>query len=796
MCVNHGGGDSPSQALQVPTGQSRRGFLRNAALAGAGAAALGTVGAAPAFAADPQPQTGGTGNVGRSNPDPNSLQFTIAVMPDTQFLYWGSQDSVNRAPQEESFRYIINNSGTDSGNNIVFMAHLGDLTQDADPSSFQEVGKAFDLLDSHGVAYSVLAGNHDVRGDDTRGSTPYLQTMGPQRFTHSSTFAGADPSGYNTAHIFQAADREWLLLAMDWRTSAQGFAWANQFVKDHPNLPVILTSHEIVGSLYDDNVYPYQSGDPENNAGFSSYGQHVWDELINNNDQIFLTINGHYWPPGRMTQTNAAGNDVHLHITNYQNRYFGGAAMLRLYHFDLARNAVDVETIAPWILALEPEKRNKLAALEARQTTAVDYFSMSIDFQQRFAKFIPVPVRPPRPAGKLVVPGSLAYWRFDAGGASGTPVTADQTVRDLSGNGNDLTLQSVGAPVPGSLRDQVTAVTASGQNPPNEVATNLKDGNPQTKWLAFSPTGWVAYQLAKPVVVVSYSLTSANDTPGRDPRDFTLQGSNDGNTWTDLDTRTGQSFSGRFATNTYSFTNTTAYGWYRLNITANSGDPLIQLAEWDLSDGSNHALTWSNDHHPDQPGHASLFFVGGKNPLHGAYLTTGATATLNAETFASGYTIEAFLKIPLDWDSTNNAWMAVLSRWGEAGKAGKGGANTDPQEPVATLSISNNGREPQFNVYPLNQASPTTNWGQGLPEDTWWHVAVVNDGKHTVMYVEGCPVVDNPSTVSTGIASLGLPWMLGGYEYGGAIDQIFHGWIGDVRIVNRPLSVDQFMTGK
>jgi hypothetical protein len=41
-------------------------------------------------------------------------------------------------------------------------------------------------------------------GDDSRGSAPYLQTMGPQRFKHSKTFAGSDPTGYNTAHIFQA----------------------------------------------------------------------------------------------------------------------------------------------------------------------------------------------------------------------------------------------------------------------------------------------------------------------------------------------------------------------------------------------------------------------------------------------------------------------------------------------------------------------------------------------------------------------------------------------------------------
>jgi hypothetical protein len=159
----------------------------------------------------------------------------------------------------------------------------------------------------------VLAGNHDVSGDDTRGTTPYLETMGPQRFKKSPTFAGADATGYNTAHIFRAAGREWLLLAMDWRTSSGGFAWANQFIKDNPSLPVILTTHEIVGSTYDDNVYPYQSGDPENDAAFSSYGQTVWDNLVNDNDGIFLTLNGHYWPPGRMTTQNAAGNDVHLH---------------------------------------------------------------------------------------------------------------------------------------------------------------------------------------------------------------------------------------------------------------------------------------------------------------------------------------------------------------------------------------------------------------------------------------------------------------------------------------------------
>jgi hypothetical protein len=129
-------------------------------------------------------------------------------MPDTQLRYWGGQDSINPEPQDASFRYIMNESGDAGGDNVVFMAHLGDLTEDAQESSMTSVGQAFDLLDRHGVAYSVLAGNHDVSGDDTRGSTPYLQIMGPQRFAKSSTFAGRDVSGYKTAHIFRAAGRD------------------------------------------------------------------------------------------------------------------------------------------------------------------------------------------------------------------------------------------------------------------------------------------------------------------------------------------------------------------------------------------------------------------------------------------------------------------------------------------------------------------------------------------------------------------------------------------------------------
>jgi hypothetical protein len=620
-----------------PAGRpSRRSFLRAAGLVGAGTTALGlagTLGASPAAAASQNDQ-----DVRHSgwHPDPDSPRFTLAVMPDTQYLF--DQDRIHPAPLAASFDYLIGNGGAPS-DNIVFLAHLGDLTQNGLAQEFGAVTTVFDKLDRAGVAYSVLAGNHDVPGGttDQRGDTPYLDTFGPRRFAHSPSFAGATPDGYNTFHTFRAAGRQWLVLALDWRPSAGGIAWAKQVIAAHPHSPVILTTHEIVGS-YDDGT-----------AGFSGFGQQLWDELINGSDQIFLTLNGHYWPAGRMVQANAAGHDVHLHIANYQNRYYGGAAMIRLYHFDLVRNVIDVETVAPWIMGQPAEQRNLLAAQEIELSTDIDYFSLSVDFESRFAGFAPLPQRPARPARQMLVPGTLAYWRFDGhpeGSAAGP-------APDSSGHGNDL----------------------------SQIQTMLGT-----------------------------------------------------------------------ATN---------------------------------------ALTYTTEHHPDQPGHASLRFTGGRSPIvHGTFLQTAPGVPLNAETFAHGYTFEAFFKIPADFDGNNNSWAGMVSRGGSAIDAGK--TSDYPQEPLVTLSLSGD-RELQWNVYPLNQTGPSTNWGHELPLNQWWHVAVVNDGQHTVLYVDGCPLVRNPSTPAIGLTTLNKHWLLGGHENAGQVDQVFNGWVGDVRIVNRPLHVDEFM---
>jgi hypothetical protein len=126
-------------------------------------------------------------------------------------------------------------------------------------------------------------------------------------------------------------------------------------------------------------------------------------------------------------------------------------------------------------------------------------------------------------------------------------------------------------------------VSASSPGVSPEDMTKAFDENSATKWYAGDNvnTGWIAYQFASGVMrtVTSYSITSANDMPTRDPVTWQLQGSNDGQNWTVVDSRTGESFASRFLTKSYPCATPMDYGRYRLNVTANAGANALQLAE-------------------------------------------------------------------------------------------------------------------------------------------------------------------------------------------------------------------------
>ncbi|MFJ2651854.1 discoidin domain-containing protein [Streptomyces sp. NPDC087420] len=192
-----------------------------------------------------------------------------------------------------------------------------------------------------------------------------------------------------------------------------------------------------------------------------------------------------------------------------------------------------------------------------------------------------------RPAGELRI-------LLDDG--RGAPVER-VTWSDRRGNAASVTLTAAvatpdGHAAPGELRDitdTVVGVEASDEfEAGGEVARNLLRTS-RTKWLVHDDTAELDFTLQRPAAVASYRLTTANDSPDRDPRDWHLQGSHDGGTWTTLDTRTGEGFTQRFETRAFVFANTVSYRRYRLRITGNAGGDEIQLSRIQLLAGPGRA---------------------------------------------------------------------------------------------------------------------------------------------------------------------------------------------------------------
>jgi hypothetical protein len=108
--------------------------------------------------------------------------------------------------------------------------------------------------------------------------------------------------------------------------------------------------------------------------------------------------------------------------------------------------------------------------------------------------------------------------------------------------------------------------------------------NPGSKWYGYNaPTGWIQYDFgaSNAQVVKRYTLNSA-DVATRDPKSWNFLGSQDGSTWTTLDSQSNQTFAARMQQNTYNLGNTTAYRYYRLDVTANNGATGLAVAELGL----------------------------------------------------------------------------------------------------------------------------------------------------------------------------------------------------------------------
>lgn len=131
----------------------------------------------------------------------------------------------------------------------------------------------------------------------------------------------------------------------------------------------------------------------------------------------------------------------------------------------------------------------------------------------------------------------------------------------------------------------IAPIEENGTTTGPESVSMVTDNNPYTKWYQSDGNTWLLQQVPTGSVVTQYSLTSGNDFPERDPRSWTLEGSNDGSTFTAIDSRSQQAFLTRHQTRIFTCNpDRVAYSHYRLTIhsTQRPVPSDTQLAEWRL----------------------------------------------------------------------------------------------------------------------------------------------------------------------------------------------------------------------
>lgn len=392
----------------------------------------------------------------------DTASFGIIFMPDTQFYsrYATAAEGNQFITRYGSNPYAaqtdwIAQHAAELG--IPMVIHLGDVVdQQSKVDEWAIARESMAILETAAVPYSILAGNHDVvnsgNWDDNRtlSAEPFPKSFPLSRAQRQSTFRGMDSRGFHQYHIFEFQGQKFMNIALSWRASTSSINWAKGVIAANPTIPVILSTHELLG-VDSDGVSAIQT----------SYSDYLWDNLIKDNDQIFMAIGGHNHGSGHLIRKNSKGYDVLEVVVDYQMSYQGGNGYLRLCEFDLIQNQIKSMSFSPWVPTKPQGTTNQFD--KAVLTEPNNEYVTEMNFAQRFSGFstgfpVGTPNRtnpltetvrsmilenyeePEAPSPTLPYdcedyphnPSTVAHWRFDSG-AAGTAVADGATITDSTG---------------------------------------------------------------------------------------------------------------------------------------------------------------------------------------------------------------------------------------------------------------------------------------------------------------------------------------------------------------------------
>ncbi|MCX6100295.1 MAG: hypothetical protein NTV92_02505, partial [Candidatus Bipolaricaulota bacterium] len=177
------------------------------------------------------------------------------------------------------------------------------------------------------------------------GFATYTKNFPPSRFSKYSWYKGNFEDNVNNYEIIDVNGISMMFLNMGIEPSDRAIEWANNVLKQNPNIYTIFTTHKYLS----DN-----SDKPENNRSYSNdgnTGKDIWDKLITKNCSIKLTLSGHFHTKTgehMITSKDTCNEDVYQIMQDYQSDKNGGDGKLRIFTFSPKENKIHISTYSPY----------------------------------------------------------------------------------------------------------------------------------------------------------------------------------------------------------------------------------------------------------------------------------------------------------------------------------------------------------------------------------------------------------------------------------------------------------------
>ena len=272
----------------------------------------------------------------------SSTNFTLVQWTDTQrnvgVGYGDSAVMTNNMTQ-----YMVD---TAVAKNTKFVIHTGDIVEhmNSNEVEWQRINESVSILDDANIPNGLITGNHDVSSSSVY---TYFDKYFPlAKYSSLSWFEGAQASAYRPfAMNFTGGGQTFMVIGLDYCTSASSLTWVNETIKNNSAKKVIIATHVWLES---NTTY---GGDADSLCTPDTLNaQQIWDGYLKYHSNIFMILSGHYsdYDASRNITQGVNGNNVTEIMFNTMARPNYGNGYTRFYEFDPVNGVVSAYTYSSY----------------------------------------------------------------------------------------------------------------------------------------------------------------------------------------------------------------------------------------------------------------------------------------------------------------------------------------------------------------------------------------------------------------------------------------------------------------